>query len=441
MPRSVQKYDHCLQVFVLPPLPPLDLPPLPPITDPKIEEMVFTHPGFFNTPRSYSTSMFLTDGQAVCNYEKLEHVGDALLEAVAVTLAHELFPNFRQGSAAIMRDKLVANSTLAQIARQYGMPDRIRCAPPARHAVKKNEKVAASVFEAYIAGVYYSYLNHKDGDDTTPSSNHPSASQISSSSSVEFVGGDIDDSSSATSPEEVDETSSDEEYFDAEQNSPSSSDTDINPQLSETDELAISLNRLFAQTTRITEVDNADVCDDLGPSSDHVIPPHDDKEDDTVVGSSASSSNAPTSETIRPQRTRAEAYDYLFEWLEKVLTPIAYFALENLKVEDKRINRESNKSTEAPFVVPLHWKEEDIKAQGGKSVLHNRFVEPNLPKYTESSGFVGRPQVQLWTVECCAIDEEGQEWTAEATRTTKQAAANLAAWRVCVAMGVIREDD
>nr|XP_019012885.1 uncharacterized protein I206_02381 [Kwoniella pini CBS 10737]OCF51666.1 hypothetical protein I206_02381 [Kwoniella pini CBS 10737] len=387
-------------------------------------------------PRSYSTSLFLTEGQAGLDYEKLEHVGDALLEAVAVTLAHELFPNFRQGSAAIMRDKLVSNSTLAQIARQYGMHDRIRCAQDARHALKKNEKVAASVFEAYIAGVYYSYL--QSTEESAPRSPTDSTNTFESSSrtSVDFIGGD-----KMNNPcDEGEAISSDEEYCDAEIYSPTNTDSDDRADFDEDDDFATSLNLLFGDSSSDDEVEKPEnVLDRKARSSVSC-------ETSNQADRGISNSFLPTDPSFRttrthPRRTRAQAYDYLYEWLEKVLTSIAHFALAHLKVEDMRIKKEHGKSDEEPFIIPLHWKEEDIKAQGGKAILNTHFFELESPVYTESSSNEGRPPTQLWTIHCRVKDKEGTVWTAEGTRTTKQAASNLAAWKICVAMGLIKETD
>lgn len=54
----------------------MTFPPLPPIKDKALYDVVITHSSFYQAPR---TSMELHPTSMVEDYEKLEHVGDAIL--------------------------------------------------------------------------------------------------------------------------------------------------------------------------------------------------------------------------------------------------------------------------------------------------------------------------------------------------------------------------
>ncbi|KAK6908042.1 hypothetical protein I203_102043 [Kwoniella mangroviensis CBS 8507] len=431
MPPSNQNQDHCMHTFVLPSLPKLGLPPLPPITDSKLREMVFTHASLSNVPRSYSTSVFLEEGQGSLDYEKLEHIGDALLEAIAVSLAHELYPNFRQGSASIMRHQLVSNATLAQISCQYGLPNLLKSEPSLRFTLRRNEKVQASIFEAYIAAVYYSYLG--GGDIITAESSRSLQLAQSSTPSSSLLPSVADPSqgedAQPDSGSDGESEDSDQEYFDAE--STTESDTDNNAGSGESDESTDYYDGIEIIFKDLSSDEDKDMSSSNSQKSFESLP---------SPQLNDSPDNTTSSDTIVPRKTRGEAYDYLFQWLRQVLKPIARFAVEHLEVEEKRIQQKYNRVPEPVFIAPASWKEEDEKARGGKNILHCHFQEGEFPTYTESR-LPGNPNTSPWKVVCTVTDDSGKEWTAEATRFTKRDAANVAAWKVCIAMGLIKADE
>ncbi|WWC88524.1 uncharacterized protein L201_003435 [Kwoniella dendrophila CBS 6074] len=411
---STQKDEHFSQVVVLPPIPKLDLPPIPPITDSYLKDMAFTHSSLTGAFRSQSNSLFATENQPVFDYEKLEHVGDALLEAVAVTLAHELFPNFRQGSATVMRSHLVSNAILAQISQQYGLPQQIKCEPSMRHTLRRNEKVQASVFEAYIAAAYYSYL----GDQI------PSITKNQDMKQQNYSSDNSSPSSSISSVNREDDQS----------------DLPQNPKKRKMEHGIIEeINGNTEPLNRNSSDDDADIyCIDLMfRLMDEELS---EIKQDTSVHLDNSSENSASKDEVEHLKTRGDAYNYLFDWLSQVLEPVAYFVVEELKVEAKRIKNSPTGKAKSQYEIPEEWKKEDIKAQGGKTALHEYFRDPNMPTYI-TSRMAGNPATAPWKVVCTAIDKSGKTWTAEAIRMTKQAASNLAAWKVCVAVGLIEEDD
>lgn len=123
-----------------------DLPPLPPILDPKLERQAFTHSG--------------VSGEL--NYERLEWLGDILIELIATRFIYNTFQDMPIGRCSQIREQLVCNEQLAKFYRQYNlasrtrlpqdmgsMSDLIESKPRDRRIIK----IQGDIFEAYVAAV------------------------------------------------------------------------------------------------------------------------------------------------------------------------------------------------------------------------------------------------------------------------------------------------
>ncbi|GAA5934750.1 hypothetical protein JCM3775_002047 [Rhodotorula graminis] len=90
----------------------------------------------------------------VQDYERLEHVGDALLGAEVTLMVHEAYPQLVVGVRSLVKSSLVENELLALLSSAYGLPDQIRTAWAQSFSLRANPSVRACVFEAYLAAVY-----------------------------------------------------------------------------------------------------------------------------------------------------------------------------------------------------------------------------------------------------------------------------------------------
>lgn len=68
--------EETLNTLTLPDLPEIPLPPLPPVANAELLRTALTHTSFHQLPRRV---LDLDPQQPVKDYEKLEHVGDAVL--------------------------------------------------------------------------------------------------------------------------------------------------------------------------------------------------------------------------------------------------------------------------------------------------------------------------------------------------------------------------
>lgn len=95
-----------------------------------------------------------TDAQLEDN-ERLEFLGDAVLNLVIGHMLMEKYPNLHEGDLSRMRSNLVNETHLAQIARQIGMGPEIKLGKgeDLTNGREKNS-ILSDVFEALIAAVY-----------------------------------------------------------------------------------------------------------------------------------------------------------------------------------------------------------------------------------------------------------------------------------------------
>ena len=107
----------------------------------KLYEIAFLH---------RSASISFNDGSIV-NNERLEYLGDAVLDAVIADYLFKKFPRKKEGFLTQMRSKIVKRSHLDLLARNLGI-DYLVVSNTSRHAHKKH--IYGDAFEALIGAIY-----------------------------------------------------------------------------------------------------------------------------------------------------------------------------------------------------------------------------------------------------------------------------------------------
>jgi len=96
------------------------------------------------------------------SYERLAFLGDVVL---SLAISTDLFPRFERygaGRLTKVRAQAVSQGPCAEVARQLGVPDRLRAAAPpgsgkAADTLVSSERVLASVCEAVIGAAYLAW--------------------------------------------------------------------------------------------------------------------------------------------------------------------------------------------------------------------------------------------------------------------------------------------
>ncbi|GAA5894172.1 hypothetical protein JCM6882_007594 [Rhodosporidiobolus microsporus] len=96
----------------------------------------------------------LPEGEQPLDYERLEHVGDALLGAEVTLLIHELYPRLSVGARTAAKSVCVCNETLSLLATAFGIPSQILASQAQLLQHRQNANIQACVFEAFIAALY-----------------------------------------------------------------------------------------------------------------------------------------------------------------------------------------------------------------------------------------------------------------------------------------------
>ena len=84
-------------------------------------------------------------------YERLEFLGDRVIGLVVSEMLYETFPLEAEGSMAKRFVSLTREETLADIARQIGLPDMIKTT---ENELRQNNSVLSDVCEAVMAALY-----------------------------------------------------------------------------------------------------------------------------------------------------------------------------------------------------------------------------------------------------------------------------------------------
>lgn len=124
-------------------------PPIPEIQSRRLRDQVFTHKSVAN--KRY----YLSKEELLHNHnERLEFLGDAILNYTVSELVFRRFPNLPEGELTTIRSMLVCNDTLWEWATAYGLDKELRTEFDVySDADGKRSKLIADVMEAYIGGL------------------------------------------------------------------------------------------------------------------------------------------------------------------------------------------------------------------------------------------------------------------------------------------------
>ncbi|MBQ0049456.1 MAG: ribonuclease III [Bacteroidales bacterium] len=89
------------------------------------------------------------------NNERLEFLGDAILDAVVGDIVYRHFEGKREGFLTNARSKIVQRETLGKLAVEIGLDKLIQSNPQTRHA--HNSYMAGNAFEALVGAIYLDY--------------------------------------------------------------------------------------------------------------------------------------------------------------------------------------------------------------------------------------------------------------------------------------------
>ncbi|MFV8468280.1 ribonuclease III [Mycoplasma sp. VS42A] len=89
------------------------------------------------------------------NYERLEFLGDAVLQLLTSSFMYKAYPKLAQGELSRLRAKTVGTGYLSYISREIGLLDILKTGPgKMRDTVIQSAKVQADIFESMVGAIY-----------------------------------------------------------------------------------------------------------------------------------------------------------------------------------------------------------------------------------------------------------------------------------------------
>src|SRR5579859_4742346 len=93
------------------------------------------------------------------SYERLEFLGDSVLELAIAHTLYDRFPDFDEGQLAKLRSQVVSRASCAVIAQELGLGELLRSRHPGGDSdevarLSGNRNVLAALLEAALAAIY-----------------------------------------------------------------------------------------------------------------------------------------------------------------------------------------------------------------------------------------------------------------------------------------------
>jgi ribonuclease-3 len=113
--------------------------------DKKILQQAFTHRSYINE----------NGGQSLSHNERLEFLGDAVLELIVTDFLYKKYPQYAEGELTALRSALVNAIIISEIASQIGMNDYLLLSKgEAKDYGKARVYILANTYEALVGAMY-----------------------------------------------------------------------------------------------------------------------------------------------------------------------------------------------------------------------------------------------------------------------------------------------
>ena len=105
--------------------------------------------------RAFTHSSYANENKNSEDYERLEFLGDAILEYLVSLYLFETYPSKNEGSLSKMRANLVSAETLSAIIDDLGLINYVKVGSGnASENILKSEDVKCDIFEAIVGAIH-----------------------------------------------------------------------------------------------------------------------------------------------------------------------------------------------------------------------------------------------------------------------------------------------
>jgi len=286
---------------------------------------------------------------------------------------------------------MVSNRSLAQIAEQYGLPEMFIANASSKYMIQAAQKAKGSLFEAYVAGVYYSFLMPREEADSEGSGETIKPTGSGSTS------GDV-------TPQAGPVGGGEGEKEDAKEKEKQEVSVDVVEQVkSGSSGKGTGIDDLFSIGLKTPQPVKRDEYNKESEQARSLTP----------ISESPTSPHSPSSTRTPKTRTHGQAFDHLCSWLWPLFTPVAEFLSSYLETESS-LSLTNNCPTLHPNQiqnVPNEWKTEDANATGAIGAL-NQYLGKTYGCGYLPTWITKKRVMDVWRMVCIVRTPEGKEWSA-----------------------------
>ena len=313
---------------------------------------------------------------------------------------------------------MVSNRSLAQIAEQYGLPEMFIANASSKYMIQAAQKAKGSLFEAYVAGVYYSFLMPREeadsegsGETIRPTGPSSVSGDVSPEAEHEDEGEKEKGWGKETEKEKEEEKEKAKEVVSVVvvehvKSDPSGEGTGI-------DDL-FSLGLKTPQSNKRDDVNKESddekslvlLSQSTTPSTTSASSPP-----STTSASSPQSTPSASPTPTQTTRTHGQAFDHLCSWLWPLFTPVAEFLSSYLETESSLSLADNCPAPHPNQVqnVPNEWKIEDTNATGAMGAL-NQYLGKTYGCGYLPTWITKKRVMDVWRMVCIVRTPEGKEW-------------------------------
>ena len=125
------------------------------MTDEEIGGYTFRDPALLEAALTHSSYLHEHTDEESEDFERLEFLGDAVVDLVIGELLYRSHPEATEGELTAMRAQLVSGPPLAQLAQRLGLPERARLGRgEAETGGRQRVGLGASLYESVLGAVY-----------------------------------------------------------------------------------------------------------------------------------------------------------------------------------------------------------------------------------------------------------------------------------------------
>jgi len=125
------------------------------MVDTEIAGYRFKDPELLATALTHSSYLHEHVGERVRDFERLEFLGDAVVDLIVGEELYGRFPDATEGELTSLRAILVSSTALAALGRELGLPDRARLGRGEEESGGRfRAGLAASLYESFVGAVY-----------------------------------------------------------------------------------------------------------------------------------------------------------------------------------------------------------------------------------------------------------------------------------------------